>query len=118
VISSPSSCSVSSLRPFLSPAVVDGGTFGPFDYDTTLTLLGSGLYPAVHNLSNGDAVSQMISWNALDWRMIHAGHFPLWNDYSGLGMPEFLNFESGVLSFPTSSATSRRCARRSSSRCS
>ena len=85
---------------FLAPALVDGGTFGPFDYGTTLTSLGTGLYPHIHNLSNGDALSQMISWNTLDWRSIHSGHFPLWNDYSGLGMPEFLNFESSVLSLP------------------
>jgi hypothetical protein len=85
---------------FLSPAVVDGTSFGGFDLDTSLTGLGAGLYPVIHNHGNGDAVSQMISWNALDWRMIHAGHFPLWNDYSGLGMPEFLNFESSVLSLP------------------
>jgi hypothetical protein len=85
---------------FLSPSLVDGGSFGGFDLDTTLTKLGAGLYPTVHNLGNGDAVSQKVSWNALDWRMIHAGHFPFWNDDSGLGMPEFLNFESGVLGLP------------------
>jgi hypothetical protein len=84
----------------LSPALKDGGSFGGFDYDTTLTSLGTGLYQVIHSVTNGDAVSQMISWNTLDWRAIHAGHFPLWNDYSGLGMPEFLNFESGVLSLP------------------
>jgi hypothetical protein len=85
---------------FLSPSIVDGGTFGTFDFNTTLSSLGDGLYPQIHNHSNGDAVQQMISWNALDWRAIHSGHFPLWNDYSGLGMPEFLNFESSVLSLP------------------
>ena len=85
---------------FLSPALKDGGSFGGFDLDTTLTSLGAGLYSGIHNYTNSDAVSQMVSWNALDWRLIHSGHFPLWNDYSGLGMPEFLNFESSTLSLP------------------
>src|SRR5258708_5258614 len=85
---------------FLAPSIVNGGTFGPFDYDTTLTSLGAGLYPHVHNASNGDAVQQMISWNALDWRMIHSGQCPLWNEYSRVGMPAVFNFESSVLSLP------------------
>lgn len=85
---------------FLSPSLKDGGSFGTFDFDTTLTSLGAGLYSVIHSHANGDAVSQMIAWNALDWRSIHQGSFPLWNEYSGLGMPAFLNFESAVLSLP------------------
>jgi hypothetical protein len=85
---------------FLSPALKDGGSFGTFDFDTTLTSLGTGLYSVIHSHANGDAVSQMVAWNALDWRSIHQGSFPLWNVYSGLGMPAFLNFESSVLSLP------------------
>jgi len=85
---------------FFAPALRDGTVFGGFDLDSGLTSLTAGLYGAPHSLANGDAVSQMVSWNALDWRLVHAGHFPLWNDYSVLGMPEFLNFESSVLSLP------------------
>ena len=85
---------------FLSPALKDGLSVGGFDYDTTRTPLGSGVYTVVHAVTNGDAVSQMISWNDLSWHLIHAGHFPLWNQFSVLGMPQFLNFESSVLSLP------------------
>ena len=85
---------------FLAPAAKDGPSVGGFDFDTTLSPLGSGVYNVVHAVTNGDAVSQMISWNDLSWRMIHAGQFPLWNQFSGLGMPQFLNFESSVLSLP------------------
>jgi hypothetical protein len=85
---------------FLSPAIKDGFAFGPFDYDLSLTSLTRGVITGVHSPYNGDAVSQMIAWNALDWQMIHHGQFPLWNQYSALGMPQFLNFESSVLSLP------------------
>ena len=85
---------------FLAPALKDGLAFGPFDFDLSLTPITAGLFPQVHSPYNGDAVSQMIAWNAFDWRMVHEGHFPLWNSYSVLGMPEFFNFESSVLSLP------------------
>ena len=85
---------------FLSPAIKDGQSFGGFDLDTSLTPLGSGVYSVTHAVTNGDAVSQMVAWNDLSWRLIHSGHFPLWNPFSALGMPQFLNFESSVLSLP------------------
>ena len=84
----------------LSPALKDGFAFGPFDFDLSLSALTHGQLRGIHSPYNGDAVSQMVAWNTLDWRMIHHGQFPLWNSYSGLGMPQFLNFESSVLSLP------------------
>ncbi len=86
---------------YLSPALKDGGRFGSFDFVIPLTSLGRGTYakPPFNHL-NSDVVSQMAAWNLLDWRSIHAGHFPLWNPYSLLGVPHFLNFESAVLSLP------------------
>ncbi len=85
---------------FLSPSIKDGFAFGNYDLDLALTSLTHGLFPFVHNPFNGDAVSQMIAWNTLDWQMVHHGQFPLWNHYNLLGMPQFLNFESSVLSLP------------------
>lgn len=85
---------------FFSPALVDGISFGGFDIVSHLSSLGQGLYPSIHSYHDSDAVSQMISWNSLDYKAIHAGQFPLWNNYSGTGMPEFANFESSVLSLP------------------
>jgi hypothetical protein len=85
---------------FLAPAAKDGPSVGGFDFDTTLSPLGSGVYSVVHAVTNGDAVSQMVAWNDLSWRMVHVGQFPLWNQFSALGMPQFLNFESSVLSLP------------------
>jgi hypothetical protein len=85
---------------FLSPAIKDGQSFGGFDLDTSLTPFGQGVYTVTHAVTNGDAVSQMVAWNDLNWRLIHAGLFPMWNQFSALGMPQFLNFESSVLSLP------------------
>ncbi|MCL5048553.1 MAG: YfhO family protein [Firmicutes bacterium] len=86
---------------FFSPALVDGISFGGFDITLGhLSALGQGLYPSIHSYHDSDAVSQMVAWNALDYKAIHAGQFPLWNNYSGIGMPEFANFESSVLSLP------------------
>jgi hypothetical protein len=85
---------------YLSPALEDGGVFGPFDLQTHLSGLTAGIYPTVHNGIDGDIVTQMFPWYALDWHAVHAGQFPLWNDYSLLGMPQFLNFESATLSLP------------------
>lgn len=86
---------------YLSPALTDGARFGSFDFVIPLTSLGKGAYSkAPFNHLNSDVVSQMNAWNFFDWTQIHAGHFPLWNDLSLLGVPQFLNFESAVLSLP------------------
>jgi hypothetical protein len=85
---------------YLSPALKDGVGFGDYDGALTVTSLGSGLYSSIHNLINGDSVTEMTAWNAFDWRAIHSLQFPLWNGLSLLGVPEFLNFQSGVLSLP------------------
>ena len=86
---------------YLSPALRHGGTFAPFDLAAHLSGLTASIAGPVHNRLDGDIVTQMVPWHTLDWRLVHAGQFPLWNDYEALGMPQFLNFESGVLSLPT-----------------
>ena len=86
---------------YLSPALKDGFSFGGFDFVVPLTSLGAGLYPSSpHNRLNSDVISQMNAWNGFDWRQIHAGTFPLWNDLTLTGMPQFFNFESATLSLP------------------
>jgi hypothetical protein len=86
---------------FLSPAVKDGWTFGPFDTVISFSSLGNGAYPGVHhNMLSGDTVTEMASFNAFDWTAIHHLQFPLWNDLSLLGLNQFLNFQSAVLSLP------------------
>jgi hypothetical protein len=87
---------------YLSPAIKDGATFGPADLGRAVSLLTKLNHAgAVHNASNGDIISQSIPWNTLDWRLVHSGQLPLWNSYSGTGLPQLLNWESAVFSLPT-----------------
>ncbi|HEV2360815.1 MAG TPA: hypothetical protein VGS21_03850, partial [Acidimicrobiales bacterium] len=85
---------------YLAPALKDGLTFAPMDLGSHLTGLTAGVYPSIHNHLDGDIVTQAVPWDTLDWKAVHAGQFPMWNQYEVLGMPQFLNFESSVLSLP------------------
>lgn len=87
---------------FLAPALKDGPSLGPADLGRGLSLL-TQLSAAApnHNVVNGDQITQGIPWNTLDWRLVHHGELPLWNPYSGTGMPQLLNFESAVFALPT-----------------
>lgn len=85
---------------YLGPALLHGASFGPFDLGSGLSGLGQGLYPYFHNAAIGDQIEEFIPWNAFDWTQLHHLRFPLWNPYSGLGMPQFFNFQSAVLSLP------------------
>jgi len=84
---------------YLSPALKDGFAFGPFDLGSLLTI-GHAHPLVIHNRLNGDLVTQMIPWNTLDWRLVHAGQLPLWNSFSLLGTPQAFNFESAAASLP------------------
>ncbi len=88
---------------YLSPVLKDGPTFGPADLGRGLSVLTSlgATAPPNHNVINGDLVTQSIAWNTLDWRLVHHGELPLWNDLSGNGLPQFLNFESAAFALPT-----------------
>jgi hypothetical protein len=86
---------------YLSPAAKDGWSFGSFDRVIPVTSLGTGTYPfGPHNWLSSDSVTQMVPFNTFDWTAIHHLQFPLWNDLSLLGLPQFLNFQSAVLSLP------------------
>jgi hypothetical protein len=86
---------------YVSPSVKDGGSFGSFDTVISFTSLGTGAYPgAPHNVLNGDSVTLMVPFNTFDWTAIHHLQFPLWNDLNLLGLNQFLNFQSAVLSLP------------------
>lgn len=92
---------VAAIAAYLSPALRGGPSFGTFDSVIPFTTLGAGLYSGpVHNPTDGDVISQMETWNLFDWQQIHQGHFPLWNPFSLLGLPQFANFQSSVLSLP------------------
>lgn len=87
---------------YLSPALVDGFSFGPYDAGSNGTIghPGGRLLQPVYNRLNGDLVNQAIPWNALNWHLVHSGQLPLWNPYSVLGLPQLFNFESAGFSLP------------------
>ncbi len=86
---------------WLAPALGKGLVLGPFDAVLSATGLGHGLYRSVHNAISTDQVRQDSAWLFLDATALRHGQFPLWNSLNGLGLPEFLNFQSGVLSLPS-----------------
>ncbi len=86
---------------YLSPSLKDGFSFGPADIGRQLSYLTYVAHLAVHNSVNGDIITQEVSWNTLDWLAVHHGQLPLWNNYSGDGMPLMLNFESKSFALPT-----------------
>ena len=42
----------------------------------------------------------MIPWTTLAWNQVHHGQVPLWNPYSGLGMPLAFNWQSAPFGLP------------------
>lgn len=101
---------------FLSPALKDGPSFAPADLGSTLSTLTAGAVPlstncvvinappvahCAHNAINGDQITQAIPWSKMNWQLVHHGELPLWNDLSGTGMPQLLNFESASYSLPS-----------------
>ncbi len=53
------------------------------------------------NLTNSDLIKQMIPWTVLDWTQVHHGVLPLWNPYSGLGLPLAFNWQSAAFGVPS-----------------
>lgn len=84
----------------LGPALAHGDSLGPFD---ALYLYGLSAKPGalIHDLYTVDQVRALLPWSTLAWTQVHSGHLPLWNPFSGLGMPLAFNWQSAVLSLPT-----------------
>lgn len=83
----------------LIPALVHGASLGPFDQ---LSRYGLSTRPGtvVHYTGPGDQIEMIIPWTTLAWTQVHHGHLPLWNPYSGLGMPLVFNWQSASFSVP------------------
>jgi hypothetical protein len=83
----------------LAPALHHGFSLGSYDI-----LSRSGLTQAsgvtIRNQNGGDQVTEMASWSSLAWNQVHHGHVPLWNPYSGVGLPLAFNWQSAVFSLP------------------
>ncbi|MGA2521866.1 MAG: hypothetical protein ABSG81_13745, partial [Acidimicrobiales bacterium] len=83
----------------LVPALAHGSSLGPYDL---LTQYGVSAHPGVvvHNRQTFDQILSFIPWTDLAWTQVHQGHLPLWNPYSGLGLPLAFNWQSAVFSVP------------------
>ena len=85
---------------YLSPALVHHGlSFGPFDLGASLSGLGHPGAPYANGWL-GDQIEEFIPWAYFDWQSLHHLQFPLWNPHVALGLPQFFNFQSSVLSLP------------------
>ena len=83
----------------LAPALAHGASLGPFD---VLSRYGLSAQPGVrvHYTGPADQIDALIPWTTLAWTQVHNGHLPLWNPYSGLGLPLAFNWQSAVFSLP------------------
>ncbi len=83
----------------LVPALAHGASLGPYNL-----LRQSGLsYRPGSGANNNELLDQIqafIPWTSLAWQQVHHGHLPLWNPYSGLGMPLAFNWQSATFSVP------------------
>src|SRR5579863_1353464 len=83
----------------LGPALAHGSSLGPIDWLSQYGL--SARHGGViNNRQTFDQVTELIPWSMLGWAQVHAGHLPLWNPYSGLGMPLAFNWQSASFSLP------------------
>ena len=83
----------------LAPALHHGLSLGPYDILSQSGLTqASGVTP--RNSASGDQIAEMIPWSSLAWTQVHAGHLPLWNPFSGLGLPLAFNWQSAAFSLP------------------
>jgi hypothetical protein len=83
----------------LAPALHHGLSLGPYDILSQSGLTNvSGV--SVRNTVSGDQIAEMIPWSNLAWTQVHQGHLPLWNPFSGLGLPLAFNWQSAVFSLP------------------
>jgi hypothetical protein len=81
----------------LVPALVHGTHIGTYDLLAQHGLSSkAGVVP--HNYVNNDQIDEMIPWSDLVWTQVHQGHLPLWNPYSGLGLPLAFNWQSAPMS--------------------
>jgi hypothetical protein len=83
----------------LLPALVQGPALGTTDI---LGVFGLGAVPGgqVYNGLAADQIRAFEPWAWLSWSQVHHGVFPLWNPYSGLGLPLLHNFQSAAASLP------------------
>ncbi len=84
----------------LVPALIHGIYLGPTDILSTVGLTAQH-GTVVHNPTLRDQIAVFIPWIDQAWSQVHHGQLPLWNPYSGLGMPLAFSWQSTSFGFPT-----------------
>ena len=84
----------------MAPALAHGVYLGPIAWVSGYGLSNqAGVATSIPHAF--DQVSELIPWTNLAWTQVHHGHLPLWNPYSGLGMPLAFNWQSATFGLPT-----------------
>ena len=77
------------VLPLMLPGVTPGG---PYEYTGPRPEM-----PFSISVDPAGAYDAEFAWNAYTIRSLRKGIVPLWNQYQGLGQPQFANYVSGVL---------------------
>ena len=74
---------------------------GPYDLLSQSGLTSRPSFPFHGDTFEPDPIKQMIPWMYLAWTQVHHGALPLWNPYSGLGVPLAFNWQSAAFGVPS-----------------
>ena len=85
----------------LGDAFRHGSMIGPYDLLSQSGLTLHPGFPLHGDTFEPDPIKQMIPWTYLAWTQVHHGVLPLWNQYSGLGVPLAFNWQSAAFSLPS-----------------
>lgn len=85
----------------LGPALWRGSMIGTYDLLGAKELLTRPGVVLHGSYFNTDPILQMIPWTTLNWQQVHHGMLPLWNPFSGLGLPLAFNWQSASFSIPS-----------------
>ena len=85
----------------LGDALRRGAMVGPYDLLSQSGLTSHAGFPFHGDTFEPDPIKQMIPWTYLAWTQVHHGALPLWNPYSGLGVPLAFNWQSAAFSVPS-----------------
>ena len=84
----------------LLPPLVHGSSLGPFDILSQYSLSKQHAV-TVHNWRLIDQITAIIPFTTQAWTQVHAGHLPLWNPYSLLGLPLAFDWLGAPFSIPS-----------------
>src|SRR5687768_11178372 len=79
---------------FVSPAIIRNGFYSPVDILKAAEPFADGTKP--HNRLISDPILPMQPWTKLSVEALRQGYLPVWNPYSGGGVPLLANPQAGV----------------------